>query len=178
MLVLGSGVSGILHIQLANTLGAEKIIATDINDYRLKAAKRFGADAVINAVEDVPDRVLESGRKADIVIICTGAPSAVEQALKSVDRGGTVLFFAVPHPDKNPPIPLAELWRNEIRLMTSYGAAPGDLRKAVELIGTKRINAKDMITHQLPLEQAAEGFRLVAEAGNSLKVIIRPHPDG
>ncbi|MFZ3063206.1 MAG: alcohol dehydrogenase catalytic domain-containing protein, partial [Actinomycetota bacterium] len=100
VLVLGSGISGLLHVQLARTLGATRIFAIDINEYRLKAARKFGADVVINAKEDVPARVrqLNENRLADRVIVCTGARPAFAQALQSVDRGGTVLFFAVPEP--------------------------------------------------------------------------------
>lgn len=100
------------------------------------AAKKFGADVVINAEEDVPTRVRQfnENRLADRVIVCTGAPQAFTQALQSVDRGGTVLFFAMPEPGVDIPLPLADLWRNEVTLMTSYGASPADLATALELI--------------------------------------------
>jgi L-iditol 2-dehydrogenase len=96
VLVLGSGISGLLHLALACALGAGRIVATDINEYRLKAAQRLGAEVVIHAEEDVPARLRQAneGRLADLVIVCTGAFPAFLQALQSVDRGGTVLFFA------------------------------------------------------------------------------------
>jgi len=90
VLVLGSGISGLLHIALARALGAGRIVATDVNEYRLKAAQRLGADVVIHAQEDVPARLRQAneGRLADLVIVCTGAFPAFLQALQSVDRGG------------------------------------------------------------------------------------------
>jgi len=90
VVVMGSGISGLLHIALAKALGAGRIIATDISRYRMDAAKRFGADAVISAYEDVPARVseLNDGRLADLAIVCAGELSVYEQALKSLDRGG------------------------------------------------------------------------------------------
>ncbi|HEX6801694.1 MAG TPA: alcohol dehydrogenase catalytic domain-containing protein, partial [Candidatus Binatia bacterium] len=96
ILVIGSGISGLLHIQLARARGAERIIATDISDFRLNAAKQFGADATIHGSEDVPAKLLElnNGRLADLVIVCTAAVPAIQQAVKSIDRGGTLLFFA------------------------------------------------------------------------------------
>jgi L-iditol 2-dehydrogenase len=57
VLIIGSGISGILHIALARALGAGRIIATDISEYRLKMAEKFGADVTINAKEDVPVQV-------------------------------------------------------------------------------------------------------------------------
>lgn len=176
VLVLGSGISGLLHIQLARAYGVGRIIATDISQYRMDAAKQFGADVIINAKEDVAARLREAnnGRLADRVIVCAGALSAAQQALQCVDRGGTVLFFAVPEPGIELPVPLNDLWRNEVTLMTSYGAAPSDLATALELIRAKRINAENMISHRLGLAEAGLGFKLVAEAGESIKVIIEP----
>jgi L-iditol 2-dehydrogenase len=161
---------------MARILGATRIFATDINEYRLRAAQKFGADAVINAEEDVPARVrqLNEDRLADRVIVCTGARPAFNQALQSVDRGGTVLFFAVPEPGVDIPLPLTDLWRNEIALMTSYGASPADLSTALELIRARRVNVHDMITHRLSLAETGLSFKLMTEGKESLKVIINP----
>jgi L-iditol 2-dehydrogenase len=177
VLILGSGISGILHLLLARALGAGRLIATDVDDYRLNAAKRFGADAVIHANDDVPLRLREAndGRLAELVIICTGALSAFTQALQSVDRGGTVLFFAPTDPDVELPIPVNEFWRNGITLLPSYGASPLDCTQAIELIRSRRVPVRQMITHRLSLEETALGFKLVAEAKESIKVIIEPH---
>lgn len=176
ILVIGSGISGLLNINLACALGAGRIIATDINKYRLDAALRFGADAVIHASENVSKRVRELNEKrlADCVIICTGAMPAINQALQSVDRGGTILFFAVPEPGINVSIPITDFWRNEIKIMTSYGASPADLAIALELIYSQRVHVKEMITHRLSLSEAGLGFKLVSEAKESIKVIIEP----
>lgn len=176
ILVIGSGISGLLNINLARALGAGRIIATDINKYRLDAALRFGADAVIHASENVSKRVRELNEKrlADCVIICTGAMPAINQALQSVDHGGTILFFAVPEPGINVSIPITDFWRNEIKIMTSYGASPADLAIALELIYSQRVHVKEMITHRLSLSEAGLGFKLVSEAKESIKVIIEP----
>lgn len=176
VLVLGSGISGLLHIQMARIRGATRIFATDINEYRLRAAQKFGADAVINAEKNVPAQVrqLNENRLAHRVIVCTGARLAFTQALQSVDRGGTVLFFAVPEPGVDIPLPLTDLWRNEIALMTSYGASPSDLATALELIRARRVNVHGMITHRLSLAETGLGFRLMTEAQESLKIIVNP----
>ena len=174
--VLGSGLSGLIHIQLARLRGAERIIATDVNEYRLKAAKKFGAVEVIDAKEDVTKKLrqLNGGRLADKVIVCTGAASASRQALQCADRGGSILFFAVPEPGIDIPIPFVEFWRDEIKMMTSYGAAPRDLEESLKLLADNRLNVLDMITHRLCLNEVGLGFKLVAEAKDSLKVVIEP----
>lgn len=180
VLVLGSGVSGLLHIMLAHALGAGKVIATDINEYRLKAAQKLGAEVVINAKDDVPARLREAnnGNLADCVIVCAGALSVMIQALSSADRGGTIVFFAPTEPGVDVPVPVTELWRKEITMMTSYGASPVDLAMALELISNGNIRVKDMITHRLPFSEISRGFELVAAAKDSLKVIIEPFAEG
>lgn len=176
VLVLGSGMSGLLHVALARAAGATRIIATDVNEYRLRAAQRFGADVVMHATEDVPGRVrqVNDGRLADLVMICTGAYSAFMQGLQSVERGGTVVFFAPTEPGVTIPVPVNDFWRNGITLMPSYGAAPVDLAVALELIRAHRVPVGEMITHRLSLAEAGLGFRLAAEAHESIKVILEP----
>jgi len=176
LLILGSGVAGLLHLQLARLKGVSKIIATDINEKKLEYAKRLGADLTVNACkEDVEQALLRfNGRKADKVVLCTSAPSAYEDAIRCVDRGGTVLFFAVPDPSYRPYVPLTEYWRNEVTLTTSYGAAPKDLEEALKIISNRSLELSGLITHRLPLSETPLGFRLVSE-GESLKVVINPN---
>jgi L-iditol 2-dehydrogenase len=177
VLILGSGISGLLHIALARALGAGNIVATDVQEVRLEAARRFGADTVIDARKDVPEHVRRAndGRLADLVIICTGATPAFTQAMQSVDRGGTVQFFAPTDPGVDFSIPVNDFWRNQITMLTSYGAAPLDCAVAIDLIRSKRVAVEEMITHRFPLAEASRGFELVAQAEESIKVIIEPH---
>jgi L-iditol 2-dehydrogenase len=180
VLVIGSGMAGILHIQLAKMKRVKKVFAADINPDRLELAEKFGADHVIDAKEDLPQQLneLNDGKGVDKVILCTGAEKAALTALDCVDRGGTILFFAVPDPTIKIPIPITQFWRNETTIRTSYGAAPRDLEEALQILSQKRINVSDMITHRLDIREAAEGFRLVAQAGKSLKVILEPNRSG
>ncbi len=177
VLIIGGGLAGILHAQLAKARGVTNVIVADVNPFRLELAKKFGADRTLDAKEALPQKLKEAneGRLADQVIVCTGATQAALTALECVDKGGTILFFAVPDPSVKIPVPITEFWRNEITLKTSYGAAPRDLEESLALLTQKKLNVEDMITHRLSLDQAAEGFRLVAGAGESLKVILEPN---
>ena len=179
VLVIGSGIAGLLHIHLASMLGAGRVIATDVLDYRLEAARGLGAHATVQAHEDLPTRVrdVNSGRLADVVIVCTGARSAVQQALGSVERGGTILFFAPTDPGASFPISINDLfWRTDLTLTTSYAGSPADYAAALELIRAGSMRIGDMITHRLGLEDAGLGFHMVAhpQEHNSIKVIIEP----
>ena len=177
LLIIGSGISGILHAQLAKLKGIQNIIVADINPYRLELAKKFGANHGLDAKDNLPQNLREvnDGHLADQVVVCTGATSAATSALECVENGGTILFFAVPDPTVKLPVPINAFWRNEITMRTSYGAAPNDLEASLKYLATKKLNIKDMITHRLPLREAQEGFRLMAEAGQSLKVILEPN---
>jgi L-iditol 2-dehydrogenase len=176
VLVIGSGISGLLFVKLARAWGAHHIYATDIDAYRLKMAKSFGADAVFDAKENIPEMVQKRnhGRLADLVVICAGAPAAIQQGLRSVESGGTILFFAPTQPGVDIPFPLFELWNKQVAMVSTYAGSPKDIQMAIDCIGQKKITVTDMITHRLPLTEAARGFQLVAQAQHSLKVIIEP----
>ncbi|MFH0935372.1 MAG: alcohol dehydrogenase catalytic domain-containing protein [Candidatus Omnitrophota bacterium] len=164
VLILGSGISGLLNIMLCKLIGA-KVIATDIDEYRMKKAREYGADQVVNAREKL-------NFEAERAVVCTGALAAIRQAFDCIDRKGIILLFAIP--DKNIEIPNADFWRNELTVTSSYGAAPQDLQQAVDLIKNKKVKVKGMITHQFPLEEIQKGFKVVANARDSLKVVLVP----
>ncbi len=179
VLILGAGISGLLHLLAARALGVERIIVTDINEYRLKLAKELGATSVINAKEDLTTalRKANDNRLADLVIICTSSTSAFMQALQCVDRAGTILCFAPTQPGVTLPLPVNDFWRQSIKIMHSYGNSPQDALEAIELIRARTIPVARLITHRLNLAEAGLGFKLVSEAKECIKVIIEPHKD-
>jgi L-iditol 2-dehydrogenase len=176
VLIIGSGMAGLLHVQLARALGAGWVVATDIVDFRLEAALRFGAEAAIHAEEAVPERLrqLFGGWLPDIAIVCAGATGAIEQGLCSVERGGTVLLFAPGAPRATVPLPVNDVWFNGTNIVTTYAGSPADYAAALELIRARRVLVKEMVTHRLGLAETGRGFQLVAGAQDSIKVIIEP----
>jgi L-iditol 2-dehydrogenase len=175
--VIGSGISGLLHIALARATGAGRIIASDINEYRLSQARRFGADEAIHANEIASAQLkqINHDRLFDLVIVCSGSLSAYQQALETVDRGGIVLCFAPIEPGIHFSFPFFDFWNDGIMLLPTYGGSPLDIASAIDLIQTQRLPLRQMITHRLPLSETGLGFRLVADARESIKVIIEPH---
>jgi len=175
ILVMGCGMSGLIHVKLAKAKNC-KIIAVDINKKRLEFAGRIGADILIDAAKNIHECLIaENTKKADVVILCTSAPSAIKQAWTCVDKGGAVVFFAVPGPEEKVFIPINEFWTKEIRILTSYYCGPPDIAEAINLIETGTIIVNDMITHKLPLNNISKGFQLVMDADTSIKVIITPN---
>ncbi len=174
--IIGGGITGLLHIKLAKALGASSVVVTDINKRRLVFAEKFGARAGILANDNTIERLKEinNGRLAHVVIVATGALEAISMAWKAIDRGGTILLFAPTEPGVDIPVPLFDLWHDGLTITTSYAGSPSDITEAIELIKSKTIPVKDMITHRFPLARAGEGFSLVEKAQDSMKVIIEP----
>lgn len=177
VLIMGGGISGLLHLKLARALGAGRIFVTDILENRLAAAKGYGADHAIHAGEYTPELLKKhnDGFLADIIIICTGATKAFEEAFRSVERGGTILLFAPTQVGLMLPISLNDLfWKNDVTMTTTYAGSPADHATAHELIRSKRIIVSDMITHRFGLSETQKGFGLVSRGNDSIKVVIEP----
>lgn len=175
VLIIGCGMSGLLNVKLARTKGC-KIIVTDINKTKLDLALHMGADIAINAADDISTQLLkETGRKADVVFLCVAADSAVQQAWQCVDKGGVIVLFAVPAPDKKVVVPVNDFWMKEITILSSYYCGPPDIIEAIKLIEWHHVTVEDLITHRLPLTDIAKGFQLVTDGRESIKVIIKPN---
>ena len=175
VLILGAGMSGLLHTKLAKQKNC-RVIATDVDKNRLELAKRYGASHVIDAATNVPEQVLEANnrRKADVVIVTTSALPAFEQAWECVDMGGTIVVYAVPGPEKEVVVPLNDFWRKEINIQTSYYCGLDDIEESLGLIAERRISVDELITHRLPLKDADKGFKMLLDGSESLKIIIKP----
>lgn len=178
VLVLGAGISGLLHIPLARVLGAGLVIAGDTIPYRLDKAREMGAHHALVADDGLLDKLrqVNQGLLADLVIICFDG--FIPLALKAVERGGTVLFFAGAAEGACIPACINDIfWRTEVTLTSSYAGAPADCDQALRLIASGGVPVNKLITHRLGLEEAQEGFRVVCDpvANDCVKVIIEPH---
>lgn len=177
VLVLGSGIAGLLHVKLALVNGAGLVVATDLSPERLALARQFGAHHALPADSDVAGEIrkLNNGRGADVVIISAAAESVCQQALQAVGRGGVILLFAPAPAGTVVPLDInGVFWRRDVTVTTSYAASPADCLEALELIRSGRVRVDDMITHRFGLAETGKGFQIVAQGGKSLKVIINP----
>ncbi len=176
VLIVGAGLAGLLHVAASPFFGAGIVVATDVVETRLDAARRMGALRAWHAGEDVPGLLSEAcgGRLADLVILCTAAPGAFARALACTEAGGTLLMFALPDPGTTHEMDLHELWKRGTRITSSYAGNRADHMAAIELIRAGRIDVGSLVTHRLPLERTGEGFSLVAGGGDAIKVIVEP----
>lgn len=174
--VLGAGSNGLMLAQLAKLRGATRVLIIDPLAYRRQRALEAGIDIALDLSADLLDQVLahNQGRKPDIVIVTPSHVSAMQQGLSLTGPGGTLLLFAPPPPQETLPIAPNALFFQEITLRTSYSAGPYETRLALELLRTGRIHAQTIITHRFSLDDAAQAFKLVAQPGEALKVVIVP----
>jgi L-iditol 2-dehydrogenase len=173
VLILGGGVSGLLQLQLAKNKEC-RVAITDVVEKKLLLAKEMGADLALLATDNVLEKMLLFfGKKADIVVLCTSSLEAIDQAWACLDKGGTIVFFAVPGPEKKVNFPINAFWTQEIKIITSYYCGPADIEEAIRLISERKIEVNRLISHRLPLEETARGYQLIL-AGEALKVIIKP----
>jgi len=173
--IIGSGPSGIIHVLLSKMAGASKVIVSDLIDYRLKMAEKFGADLAINPrLENLSEAVkgVTNGRGADVVIVTAPVKEALIDAMKICRRGGTVCLFAPTQPNEYARISPHRLFFSEITVIPSYSTSHVETRIALQLISSGRIPAKDLITHRFPLSRAAEAFQTAAKTKECLKVVV------
>jgi len=173
--VIGAGPSGIIHAMLAKAAGAKEVLITDLVDYRLRMAERLGADLALNHQdENVVERVKEAteNRGADIVVVTAPNARAVEDSVQMVRRGGRILLFAPTQPDQYARLSPHRLFFSEITVVPSYSVSHIETRKALQLITSGRLKAKELITHRFPLSQTREAFQTAAKSKECLKTIV------
>ncbi|MBI5190952.1 MAG: alcohol dehydrogenase catalytic domain-containing protein [Nitrospirae bacterium] len=175
VLVIGLGIMGMLFVVLAKHYGASKVIGVDMNQYRLAKALDMGATDVVDITEEnAKTRIdkLTGGDGADKVVIGPGSIPAMAQGIACAGPGSTVLFFTPTPPGDILKIDQNRLYFNEVSLVQSYSCGPDDTREALKLLASGVIPIRKLITHQFPLSEAAEAFRLTSKAGESLKAVV------
>ena len=171
--VLGAGPIGQMILQAAKVYGAPEIYVTDIIDYRLEYAKRYGASEIINAAkESVVNRIkdLTDGEGVDVAIDASGAPSAIRQAVDIVKPGGRIVLVGYPPDDV--PLPLAEIISKELSLQGIHRYA-NVYPAAIKAVSSGKATVKPYVTHIFPFERILEGFEThIKKIGNPIKIQI------
>lgn len=172
--VIGLGSNGLILGLLARHSGATRLVGSDPDPARRRLAMRFGFDRTVDPGAEELEEALraEGSAGADAVFVIPTAESAVTAALGAAAPAGHVVFYSPIAPDKVWPIAPHEPYFRDLTLRFSYSCGPAETRRALGLIEQGVVRAADLVTHRLPLERAAEGFRLAASGGEVLKVLI------
>ena len=174
--LVGIGPIGLMHLQMARNGGATNIIAVDISETRLKVAAELGATHVINATQVDPVEAIKdltNGLGADVSIESTGTVAGWQSALKSVRKGGRVLWFGGLKPDDTMDLDVHHIHYSETTIYNTHHSSPLDVHIAFELLTSGRVDAKALISTEMPLEKVEDALLKMA-AGEVVKVAIKP----
>ena len=173
--VTGPGPIGLMSVAVGKALGAQPVILTGTRDSRLNLGVRLGADHVINIRKENPVeavRRLTGGKGVHYVMECSGAETALNEAMDMVNRGGRICLAAFP--GERVPVDLAKLARNNIYLFGIRGEGNSAVHRAAALMAQKRFDAKLMHTHTFPLEELPTAFRYFRERiEDAIKVVVK-----
>ncbi|MDF2546248.1 MAG: L-threonine 3-dehydrogenase [Anaerosolibacter sp.] len=174
--VVGCGPIGIMAVAVAKAVSASKVIAIEVNEYRLELAKKLGADVVINPMkEDVVKRVLEEtdGMGVDVVAEMSGNAAAIQQAFEYIKLGGRMSMLGIP--TKNVEIDIASLVFKGIQIHGITGRKMYDTWYQVKgLLASGNLNIDTIITHKLSLDEYEKGMELM-KSGDCGKVVLFPN---
>jgi L-iditol 2-dehydrogenase len=177
VVIIGAGPIGLLHLLTVKKMGTKRVMMIDLVDERLNLAEKLGADEIINAkTEDAVEKVrqLTNGLGADVAIEAIGLPSTWEQALRLVGKGGTVLEFGGCPPKTEIKINAETLHYGEITVMGAFHATPLYFRKALDMIASRTIDVRSLVTRRMKLEEIMQAFETLSTSKTEIKIAIIP----
>ncbi len=175
VVVTGPGPIGLMGIAVAKALGAQPVILTGTRDRRLEMGRHLGADEVVNVTkEDAVEAVqrITKGKGVQYVLECSGAPNALNEAARMVNRGGRICLAAFP--GEPVPVDLAYLVRNNIYVFGIRGEGRSATHRAAALMAQKRFDAKLIHTHTFPLDEVPTAIKYARERiEDAIKVVVK-----
>jgi L-iditol 2-dehydrogenase len=175
VVVIGPGPIGLLGVAVAKALGATPVILTGTRDNRLKTGLELGADHVVNVTREDPVetvRRLNGGKGVDYVLECSGAPNAVNEAGRMLNRGGKMCLAAFPHDPAL--VDIAHLVRNNIYVYGIRGEGRSATHRAHAFMAEKRFEATKIHTHTFTMEDLPTALRYARErVEDAIKVVVK-----
>ena len=175
VVVIGPGPIGLMGVGVAKALGASPVILTGTRDPRLEMGRKLGADQVVNVGREDPVAAVQritAGKGVQYVLECSGAPNALNEAARMVNRGGRICLAAFPSDPV--PVDLAYLVRNNIYVFGIRGEGKSATHRAAALMAQKRFDAKLIHTHTFPLSEVPTAIRYARErVEDAIKVVVQ-----
>ncbi|MFL5819369.1 MAG: alcohol dehydrogenase catalytic domain-containing protein [Solirubrobacteraceae bacterium] len=160
VLVVGAGANGLLQIGAAHARAVEAVWVREPRPERLELAEAWGAERHGNEL-------------VDVAIVCTPEPEAIVAGAEFVAPGGMLCLYAPPAPTTGLEIHGERLFFNELTVTASYSAGPHDMRAALDLIASRRLDPLGLVSHRLGLEDTGRALTL-ARSGEALKAVVLP----
>lgn len=176
VVVIGLGVSGQLHVQLAKASGAAQVIGITGSAMRRSLAEQLGADQTFAPSEDVDNEIrkLTDGRGADVVIDCAGSMATLKQAIELARPGGRLLLFGI-YTDEIGRLPFYQLYFKELAVTNARAAKASDYPACIDFVLDGTVDLDSMISHVLPLSQLEQAIRMLDERDDARMKVILDH---
>jgi L-iditol 2-dehydrogenase len=175
VVVIGPGPIGLLGAAVAKALGASPVILTGTRDNRLQTGLELGADHVVNVTREDPVeavRRLNGGKGVDYVVECSGAPNAINEAGRMLNRGGKICLAAFPHDPAL--VDVAHLVRNNIYIYGIRGEGRSATHRAQAFMAAKRFDATKIHTHTFMMEDLPTALRYARDrVEDAIKVVVK-----
>jgi L-iditol 2-dehydrogenase len=172
--VIGLGVSGQLHVQLAKARGASKVIGISRSRFKNDLAKQMGADVVIESGPGTIAKILDEtdGRGADLVIECTGVMTSIADAIRMVRFGGRIAMFGITSATSGA-LPFYDLYFKELTLINNRAATAQDFPVMIDLVDRGAVRLEPLVTHRMALDELGTALGMVEDgAERRLKIIL------
>lgn len=172
--VMGAGPLGLLIMMLARRAGAHLVAVIEPAPGRRELALKLGADLVLDPADEVEGPLLEltDSRGADLLFEVSGSPQAFAQAQHLVRKQGRLMMVAV-YENRRLELQANRILGNEVDLMPSYWANAGDFRRAVDLVSSRKLDVRPLISSRVSLDAIQSAFeQLAADRGRHSKIIV------
>jgi len=173
--VIGLGVAGQVHVQLAKAWGAHPVIGITRSEYKRNLAQQLGADTTVASGKEAIRGVKEAtgGLGADVVIECTGHPSALADAIEMARLGGTLLLFGIMSATQAS-LPFYQLYYKELNIVNTRAAKSEDYPASIDLVARGILKLKPLITHVVPLRDLEKAIGMLeSDEDQRMKIILK-----
>jgi L-iditol 2-dehydrogenase len=174
VVVLGLGVAGQLHVELAKARGAKPVIGITRSAFKRKLAEQLGADITLSSGTEALREVLDAtnGDGADVVIESTGKLPVMSEAISMVRRGGSIILFGVSTATEGR-LPFYQLYYKELTLHNSRAAKGEDFPTSIDLVAKGMVKLDPLVTHLLPLDELGKAIQMLdADEDQRMKIIL------
>jgi L-iditol 2-dehydrogenase len=174
VVVVGLGVAGQLHVQLAKARGAYPVIGITRSEWKRRLAEDFGADITLPSGADGVRGVSEAtrGQGADVIIESTGQVSAIADAISMARLGATLLLFGITTVTEGA-LPFYQLYFKELTIVNSRAAKSEDFPAAIDLVARGVVKLEPLVTHVVSLAELESAIHMLeSDEDRRLKIIL------
>lgn len=174
--IVGLGPVGLLYARLARAMGAAWVGGAELSARRRDAALAGGANVVVDprdpGAAEAAVRTGTEGVGVDLAVVATGAPAAIDLALRMPRRGGTLNLFGLPESGSRLPADLQELYLRGVEVVPTYATTESDIRDVHARLVRRELDLSGLVTHSVPLTSITEAFRLAGRPEEAIKVAV------